>query len=203
MDTSSTRDELDRDVRPQDREGRRGATYGIPRPGRCAIAVAPTWSLRAPDGLRSRDLRLDRAVRTARLLYGRKVFGCRWCRAPNGIRTRASALKGRRPRPLDDGGVTPERTGPRGQPKEYSQAPCLLASGRWFERVAVAEVGAERALEDVPRAWAREEQPPGSHRMDTEHPKVAIEPHDRDRERHPEGVHRPATAEEHRVSGRE
>src|SRR5690606_18302652 len=27
-----------------------------------------------------------------------------WCRAPNGIRTRATALKGRRPRPLDDGG---------------------------------------------------------------------------------------------------
>jgi hypothetical protein len=28
----------------------------------------------APDGLRSRDLRLDRAVRTTRLLYGRRVF---------------------------------------------------------------------------------------------------------------------------------
>jgi integrase len=27
-------------------------------------------------------------------------------RAPNGIRTRVSALKGRDPRPLDDGGVT-------------------------------------------------------------------------------------------------
>jgi hypothetical protein len=32
----------------------------------------------APDGLRSRDLRLDRAVRTARLLYGRVFYsvGC-------------------------------------------------------------------------------------------------------------------------------
>ncbi len=44
-----------------------------------------------------------------------------WCRAPNGVRTRVSALKGRRPRPLDDGGVSPERTGLRGQPTEYSQ----------------------------------------------------------------------------------
>ena len=26
-------------------------------------------------------------------------------RTPNGIRTRATALKGRRPRPLDDGGL--------------------------------------------------------------------------------------------------
>ena len=60
----------------------------------------------APDGLRSRDLRLDRAVRTARLLYGR-VFGIQLC-APNGIRTRVAALKGRNPRPLDDGG--PGRT---------------------------------------------------------------------------------------------
>ncbi|MEA2579149.1 MAG: hypothetical protein QOE83_41 [Actinomycetota bacterium] len=36
---------------------------------------------RAPDGLRSRDLRLDRAVRTARLLY-RRVYAVqrRWSR---------------------------------------------------------------------------------------------------------------------------
>ena len=27
-----------------------------------------------------------------------------WLRTPNGIRTRVTALKGRRPRPLDDGG---------------------------------------------------------------------------------------------------
>jgi hypothetical protein len=32
------------------------------------------WSSRAPDGLRSRDLRLDRAVRTAGLLYGRVCY---------------------------------------------------------------------------------------------------------------------------------
>ena len=54
----------------------------------------------AGDGLRSRDFRLDRAVRTARLLHTRVC-------APNGIRTRVSALKGRHPRPLDDGGRVP------------------------------------------------------------------------------------------------
>ena len=32
------------------------------------------WSSGAPDGLRSRDLRLDRAVRTAGLLYGRVCY---------------------------------------------------------------------------------------------------------------------------------
>ena len=63
---------------------------------------SPTRSPSAPDGLRSRDLLLDREVRTTGLLYGRI---CSWCRAPNGIRTRASALKGRCPRPLDDGGL--------------------------------------------------------------------------------------------------
>jgi hypothetical protein len=77
----------------------------------------------APDGLRSRDLRLDRAVRTpdsstgaryavrAPVRAGAVLPGAvlRSCRAPNGIRTRASALKGRRPRPLDDGGPDPPR----------------------------------------------------------------------------------------------
>ena len=87
----------------------------------------------APDGLRSRDLRLDRAVRTAGLLYGRTWCSCchgstrtagpRLNRAPNGIRTRASALKGRRPRPLDDGGagvLHQQGSGRRGRPTEYS-----------------------------------------------------------------------------------
>src|SRR5438270_13950523 len=34
---------------------------------------------------------------------------CNDCRAPNGIRTRATALKGRRPGPLDDGGPVGDR----------------------------------------------------------------------------------------------
>ena len=37
----------------------------------------------------------------------RSGFGDREVRAPNGIRTRATALKGRRPGPLDDGGASP------------------------------------------------------------------------------------------------
>ena len=55
----------------------------------------------APDGLRSRDLRLDRAMRTP----GSSTGACSVVRAPNGIRTRAAAVKGRCPRPLDDGGL--------------------------------------------------------------------------------------------------
>ncbi len=34
-----------------------------------------------------------------------------WLRTPNGIRTRATAVKGRRPRPLDDGGPCPNHSG--------------------------------------------------------------------------------------------
>src|SRR5262245_16488585 len=89
---------------------RRAATNLPTRKGR-HLAMPPLTS--APDGLRSRDLRLDRAVRTAGLLYGR-VFGIRLC-TPNGIRTRVSALKGRDPRPLDDGGPGPT-CGPRPRP---------------------------------------------------------------------------------------
>jgi hypothetical protein len=44
-----------------------------------------------------------RALRAA--LQDLVVLACRQC-APNGIRTRAAALKGRCPRPLDDGGST-------------------------------------------------------------------------------------------------
>lgn len=41
-----------------------------------------------------------------------------WLRTPNGIRTRATAVKGRRPRPLDDGG--PFRISP-GYPQRLSR----------------------------------------------------------------------------------
>src|SRR4029453_15297759 len=41
---------------------------------RRALAPPPPPAARAPDGLRSRDLRLDRAVRTAGLLYGRVCY---------------------------------------------------------------------------------------------------------------------------------
>ena len=42
-----------------------------------------------------------------------------WLRTPNGIRTRVTALKGRRPRPLDDGGSTP----PEGRRDTVAAAP--------------------------------------------------------------------------------
>ena len=52
---------------------------------------------------------------------------------PNGIRTRVTALKGRRPRPLDDGGAPPEDTGapPPGQPPGggRSRPSCALLAG--------------------------------------------------------------------------
>ena len=41
-------------------------------------------------------------------------------RTPNGIRTRVSALKGRDPRPLDDGGEVPTRPRPGGSAGQYS-----------------------------------------------------------------------------------
>jgi hypothetical protein len=40
--------------------------------------------------------------------------------APNGIRTRVAALKGRNPRPLDDGGPGVRAPPTRGQPRKYS-----------------------------------------------------------------------------------
>jgi hypothetical protein len=42
--------------------------------GSIAPGLRNRWSGGAPDGLRSRDLRLDRAVRTAGLLYGRVCY---------------------------------------------------------------------------------------------------------------------------------
>ena len=49
-------------------------------------------------------------LRHRALLY-RFHYGC--CRAPYGIRTRATALKGRRPRPLDEGGQAESLRGTR------------------------------------------------------------------------------------------
>src|SRR5262245_12011877 len=73
--------------------------------------------MRGPDGIRTRDLHLDRVASTARLLHG-TLCGSSY-RTPNGIRTRVSALKGRDPRPLDDGG--PTAPGPGGRAREYSR----------------------------------------------------------------------------------
>src|SRR3954452_3867393 len=56
--------------------------------------------------------------RANQLRYGawtRKPGG----RAPNGIRTRATALKGRRPGPLDDGGGKPHHASPAEEPHQH------------------------------------------------------------------------------------
>ena len=72
----------------------------------CLAVVATLTGLEpatsAVTGRRANQLR-HRALRTT-------APRCRDARTPNGIRTRATAVKGRRPRPLDDGGqnrITP------------------------------------------------------------------------------------------------
>jgi hypothetical protein len=55
-------------------------------------------------------------------------------RTPNGIRTRATAVKGRRPRPLDDGGLSPcgnrHIIGPALGPPQIAWQPIFVAVGR-------------------------------------------------------------------------
>ena len=77
-------------------------------------------------------------------------------RAPNGIRTRATALKGQRPRPLDDeggpvGDLRKHRGPPVGGPKypgTRHTGPVLTVSAEEFDEL----VG--RALDGVPRELA-------------------------------------------------
>src|SRR5215218_279877 len=52
-------------------------------------------------------------------------------RAPNGVRTRATALKGRRPGPLDDGGSFC-----RGREKQYMPSARPPAGGRGAAKIA-------------------------------------------------------------------
>src|SRR6218665_1340487 len=90
------------------------STNGATEPGiyvQCPTVVGPVCRgllRRDPDGTRTRDLRRDRAARSPTALQGLDgaetptmklyVLG-----DPNGIRTRAAAVKGRCPRPLNDG----------------------------------------------------------------------------------------------------
>src|SRR5688572_11267309 len=62
-----------------------------------------------------------------------------WCRAPNGIRTRASALKGRRPRPLDDGGPAPRHLPIGDSPESIARAFRPPGRERRSGRAAVAD----------------------------------------------------------------
>src|SRR5207248_11124878 len=67
-------------------------------------------------------------------------------RAPNGIRTRATALKGRRPGPLDDGGCHPplvaNASGPRSSAvrDRASLGPCVMIVGMSAGGAQVDEV---------------------------------------------------------------
>ena len=129
-------------------------------------------------------------MRTTGLLHTR-VFSCRASvRAPNGIRTRAAALKGRCPRPLDDGGL------PRcSRPKRGSRQSIAGPRREPAEDVAKPHVCPDVTLEHVPRASA-EQHPPGRGTIDADHTPGSIQERDRDREPHAHRVDGPAALEE-------
>jgi hypothetical protein len=141
-------------------------------------------------------------VRTAGLLYGR-VCAIRLC-APNGIRTRVAALKGRNPRPLDDGG--PVRAAPRPRPGgsagKYSGDPAgFRPPGRSAvrddpESVPGEHVDALGALKDVSDPGPWEQEPPRRDRPGTSDDQVAVEQRGHDGEPHAECVDRPGAVEE-------
>ena len=136
-------------------------------------------------------------MRTTGLLHTR-VFSCRaFVRAPNGIRTRAAALKGRCPRPLDDGGQPPLLTAEEGQPPEYSggRVGPRRSDARRAEDIAQPHVCSDVTLEHVPRT-AAEQHPPGRRAIDADHTPGPIQERDRDREPHAHRMDGPAALEE-------
>jgi hypothetical protein len=117
--------------------------------------------LGAGDGLRSRDLRLDRAVRTPDSSTPANIR----FRAPNGIRTRASALKGRRPGPLDDGGLRlPVIVRPGWRPTEYSGAIWANGVGTGRRRARRRRWGARARVGRTTWATARADEGPAERR---------------------------------------
>ena len=72
-----------------------------------------------------------------------KCWSNRYLRTPNGVRTRVTALKGRRPRPLDDGGSrNPVCTGPLGTHESIREAPAGTAgwSDQWVASTGFASL---------------------------------------------------------------
>ena len=116
-------------------------------------------------------------------------------RAPNGIRTRVAALKGRNPRPLDDGGPPP----PGAAPGKYSVGPIGLPRLSLLEPVTHPYVDARRALEHVPGVPAGEHEAARRHSDHAEHLESSIEQRDGDLAPHAERVHRPRAFEQHRL----
>ena len=167
-----------------------------------APALRPPPAARAPDGLRSRDLRLDRAVRTAGLLYGR-VCAIRLC-APNGIRTRVAALKGRNPRPLDDGG--PVRAAPRPRPGgsagKYSGRPLGPSAAPTIRSRSPGRRSTPSAHSRTWRMRGRGSRSrPGRTGRTDRTTSSRSSRSDRDREAHPERVDRTGAIEQEHVVG--
>ena len=93
----------------------------------------------AVTGRRANQLRYGAKHGRIREAYYSSTQGCwpnRYLRTPNGVRTRVTALKGRRPRPLDDGGSrNPVCTGPLGTHESIREAPAGTAgwSDQWVD----------------------------------------------------------------------
>jgi hypothetical protein len=128
---------------------------------------------------------------------GSSTGACLVVRAPNGIRTRAAALKGRCPRPLDDGGL--RALLPWEQPREYiggARRGLLISEQDEGEAVFVANIGPCRELQDMTCAAEPDERVTGRDVADAQDGQVPVEERHADRKPHPERVDRPAAGEQ-------
>jgi hypothetical protein len=130
-------------------------------------------------------------VRTAGLLYGRVSYSV--VGAPNGIRTRVAALKGRNPRPLDDGGASASRALLIPLPPEGSRDSIAT------HPIAPGHEKVDQQLEDVTDPRAGEEQSAGGEVADRDDLELAIQEHQPDRPVEPERMHRARAPEKETV----
>jgi hypothetical protein len=115
-------------------------------------------------------------------------------------------LKGRNPRPLDDGGpVMPHPApGPGAAPGSIAAVPPAPRSAPGDpQQIGGPQVHARGALEDVTSADPGEQEPSGSNGPHAPDDEVAVQQGHRDREAHPEGVDRPRALEQQRPTGGE